>query len=407
MNILQINTHDNIGGAAKVAYRLKDGLKKKGHKTWMLVGNVNSKSPDVKHIHWNKYIQVGFSIISTTILRPDMIFRNSFQIKNRTDVANVDIIHLHNLHGGYFNHLALPELTKLKPTVYTLHDMWALTGHCAHSFDCDKWQTGCGNCPYLNVYPKLWYDVTNKLWKIKKDIYKKSDFVVVTPSRWLKNKVENSIMSDKEIHLIYNGIDHEIFRPMNKTNVKKKLNLPLDKTILMFGAQNGIKNLWKGGDYLLKALEQIDDENVFFLNIGSAEDLDEKMKISIEWASIPYIDNEKTMAEYYAASDLFLYPSLADNCPLVVLESMACGTPVIAFETGGIPELITNMRSGYIARYKDVDDFVKGIKLFLNDINLRTKAGLSARKDVENHFTLEKMVTLYDELYHTLAPEQK
>ena len=113
------------------------------------------------------------------------------------------------------------------------------------------------------------------------------------------------------------------------------------------------------------------------------------------------------MAEYYAASDLFLYPSLADNCPLVVLESMASGTPVIAFETGGIPELITNMRSGYIARYKNVDDFVKGISLFLNDVDLRAKAGLSARKDVEKHFTLDKMVTLYDELYHTLVPEQK
>ncbi|MCK5345273.1 MAG: glycosyltransferase, partial [Candidatus Heimdallarchaeota archaeon] len=331
----------------------------------------------------------------------------TFQIKNRKDVANADIIHLHNLHGGYFNPLALPDLTKLKPTVYTLHDMWSLTGHCAHSFDCDKWQTGCGNCPYLNVYPKLWYDVTHKLWGIKKDIYKRSDLVVVTPSRWLKNKIEKSILSDKNVHLIYNGIDHEIFRPMNKTEVRKKLNLPLDKTILMFSAHYGIRNFWKGGDYLLKALEQIDDENIFFLNVGSSENLDKRIKSSIEWVSIPYIDNEITMAEYYAASDLFLYPSLADNCPLVVLESMACGTPVIAFETGGIPELITNMRSGYIARYKDVGDFVKGIKLFLNDMDLRTKAGLSARKDVETHFTLDKMVTLYEELYHTLVPEQE
>ena len=194
---------------------------------------------------------------------------------------------------------------------------------------------------------------------------------------------------------------------MDKTDVRKKLNLPLDKTILMFSAHKGLKNFWKGGDYLLKALEQIDDEKVFFLNIGSKENLDKRIKKSIEWVSIPYIDNETTMAEYYAASDLFLYPSLADNCPLVVLESMACGTPVIAFETGGIPELLTNMKTGYIARYKDVDDFVKGIKLFLNDLELRTKAGLSARKDVEMHFTLNKMVTLYEGLYHILIPEQK
>ena len=405
MNILHINTLDNTGGAAKVAYRLKDGLKKRGYTSWMLVGYKLGKNPDVKQITWNKYLQFGLNILSTIILRPYLIFRSTFQIKDRADVANSDIIHLHNLHTGYFNPLALPELTKLKPTVYTLHDMWALTGHCAHSFDCDKWQTGCGDCPYLKVYPALWYDVTHKLWEIKKDIYNRSDFIIVTPSRWLKNKIEKSILSDKKIYLIYNGIDPGIFHPMDKTEIRKKLNLPLDKTILMFSAHKGIKNFWKGGEYLLKALEQIDDENVFFLNIGSTENLDKRVKKSIEWVSIPYVDNEKTMAEYYAASDLFLYPSLADNCPLVVLESMACSTPVIAFDTGGIPELLTNMKTGYIARYKDVDDFVKGIKLFLNDVDLRAKAGFSARKDVEKHFTLDKMVMLYEELYNKLAPE--
>lgn len=407
MNILHINTLDNIGGAAKVAYRLKDNLKERGRHSWMLVGYKFSKSPDVKQIPRNKYLQFGLNILSTIILRPYLIFRSTFRIKDQTDVKNSDIIHLHNLHGGYFNPLALPELTKLKPTVYTLHDMWAFTGHCAHSFDCDKWQTGCGGCPYLKVYPALWYDITHKLWAIKKDVYKRSDFIIVTPSRWLKSKLEKSILSDKKVYLIYNGIDSKIFHPMDKTDVRKKLNLPLDKTILMFSAHKGIKNLWKGGDYLLKALEQIDDENVFFLNVGSSENLKTKVKKSIEWVSIPHVNSETTMAEYYAASDLFLYPSLADNCPLVVLESMACGTPIIAFETGGIPELMTNMRSGYIAQYKDVGDFVKGINLFLNDVDLRVKAGISARKDVEKHFTLDKMVTLYDELYHTLVPEQK
>jgi len=407
MNILHINTLDNTGGAAKVAYRLKDGLKKRGHQSWMLVGYKFTKSIDVKQIPRNKHLQFGLNILSTAILRPYLIFRSTFRIKNRTDVANSDIIHLHNLHTGYFNPLALPELTKLKPTVYTLHDMWAFTGHCAHSFDCDKWQTGCGDCPYLKVYPALWYDVTHKLWEIKKGIYKRSQFVIVVPSKWMKSKVEKSILSDKKVYLIYNGIDTKIFRPMNKTDIRKKLNLPLDKTILMFSAHKGTKNVWHGGDYLLKALEQIDDENVFFLDIGSKENLDKRVKKTIQWASIKYINNETTMAEYYAAADLFLYPSLADNCPLVVLESMACGTPVITFETGGIPELITNMRSGYIARYKDVDDFVKGINLYLNDADLRTKAGLSARRAVEEHFTIEKMLDLYEELYYTLVPENE
>jgi glycosyltransferase involved in cell wall biosynthesis len=405
MNILHINTLDSIGGAAKVAYRLKNNLKERGHNSWMLVGYKFSKSPDVKQIPRNKYLQFGLNILSTIILRPYLIFRSTFRIKDQTFFQNSDIIHLHNLHGGYFNPLALPELTRLKSTIYTLHDMYALTGHCAHPFDCNKWQTGCGKCPYLRVYPSLWYDITHSLWNLKKDIYKRSNFVIVVPSKWMKNKVSKSIMSDKKTYLIYNGIDTKIFHPMNKNNARKILNLPINKTILMFSAHKGIKNFWHGGDYLLKALEQIDDENILFLNIGSTENLDKRIKKSIEWKSIPHVKNETTMAEYYAASDLFVYPSIADSSSLVVVESMACGTPVIAFETGGIPELLTNMRTGYIARYKDVDDFVKGIKLFLNDADLREKAGLSARKDVEEHFTLDKMVTLYEELYHKLATE--
>ncbi|KKG07378.1 glycosyltransferase family 4 protein [Methanosarcina sp. 2.H.A.1B.4] len=402
MYIVHINTLESAGGAAKLAYRLKDCLNERGHKSWMLVGNKQSKNPSVKQLSRNKYFQLGTSILSKAILLPDLIFLSSFRIKNRSDVLNTDIINLHNLHGGYFNLLALPKLTKLKPTVYTLHDMWALTGHCAHSFSCEKWQTGCGNCPDLKIYPSLRYDRTNWLWSLKKGIFKKSEFTVVTPSKWLKNKVEKSILGDKKVYLIYNGIDHRIFHPMNKRDVRKKLNLPLDKTILMFSAHYGIKNYWKGGDYLLEALRKLNRENLVFLNVGSSGKPDKKIKNSIEWISIPYVEDETTMAEYYAASDLFLYPSLADNCPLVVLEAMASETPVIAFETGGIPELVTHMDTGYIAKYKNIDDFLNGINLFLDDGDLRKKAGSSARMTVEGHFTLDKMVDLYEQLYHSL-----
>jgi glycosyltransferase involved in cell wall biosynthesis len=402
LNILQINTLDNVGGAAKVAYRLKDGYKRKEHKSWMLVGTKLSSDPDVKQIpSTNKYLRFGLNYLAYGTQLQYLDYLNSFQIRNRNDFANADIVNLHNLHGSYFNPFALPGLTKTKPVVYTLHDMWSFTGHCAHSFDCEKWQTGCGNCPYLSIYPTLRCDTTKILWKIKKLVYKKSDFVVVTPSIWLRDKVKKSMLYDKEVRLIYNGVDETVFHPMDKIEVRKKLRLPEDKTIITFSAHGGVSSSWRSSKDLFEALRIIEDENdnIMFLNIGSSERLDEKIRGDIEWLSIPHIYEEAKMAEYFAASDLLLYPTLADNCPLVVLEAMACGTPVIAFNTGGVPELVDHMKTGYVAEYKNSADLANGVELFLSDDDFRENTGILAREKVEDKFTLDQQVENYLKLY--------
>jgi glycosyltransferase involved in cell wall biosynthesis len=403
LNILQINTVDNVGGAAKVAYRLKGGFKRKEHKSWMLVGTKLSSDSDVKQIPaTNKYLRFGLNHLAYGTQLQYLDYLNSFQIKNRKDFLNADIVNLHNLHGSYFNPFALPGLTKTKPVVYTLHDMWSFTGHCAHSFDCDKWQTRCGNCPYLSIYPTLRRDTTKILWKIKKWIYKKSNFVIVTPSMWLRDKVKKSMLYDKEVRLIYNGVDETIFHPMDKTEVRKKLGLPEDKTIITFSAHGGISSSWRSSNDIFEALRIIEHRNIMFLNLGSSEKLDEKIRGDIEWLSIPHIYDEAKMAEYFAASDILLYPTLADNCPLVVLEAMACGTPVIAFNTGGVPELVDHMKTGYVAEYKNPADLADGVELFLSDEVLREKAGILARKKVEDNFTLDKMVESYLDLYYSM-----
>jgi len=410
LNILQINTLDGIGGAAKVASQLKEGLKRKGHKSGMLVGNKKTTDPDIKQIPTtnitNKYIRFGLNYFTNKTVNKFQLqymdFLNSFSIKNRKDFAKVDIVNLHNLHGNYFNPLALPSLTKIKPVVYTLHDMWSFTGHCAHSFDCEKWQTGCGNCPYLSVYPALERDSTRMLWKIKNWIYKRSNLGIVTPSKWLRDKVKESMLSDKEVKVIYNGIDEKIFHPMDKTEIRKKLKLPENKIIITFSAHGGVSSCWRSSEHLFEALGRVEHEKIMFLNIGSQEKLDEKIKKDIEWLSVPHIYKEAKMAEYFAASDIFLYPTLADNCPLVVLEAMACGTPVISFNTGGVPELVDHMKTGYIAEYKNSEDLTKGLNLFLSDDNLRENAGILARKKVEDKFTLDKMIDAYIKLYYSM-----
>lgn len=398
--VLHINTLDSVGGAARVAYDLNRSLLKRNIHSVILADRVFSEDDNIEVLlRDNSYRQ---KLLWNTQQRNgwlDFFHLSSFTVTSLESFKNADILHLHNLHGDYFSLFALPELTALKPTVWTLHDMQSFTGHCAHSLDCPRWETGCGSCPDLNVYPCISKDTTGFLWDTKKEIYDHSHLTIVCPSRWLKEKVEKSILKNKDIRLIYNGINEKVFKDIDKISARKQLGLPEEKSILLFSAHGGTENSWKGGRYLVNLCEHLNHrEDVFFLNVGGSK----KEYKDNNWLNVPYVTNEEEMALYYSAADLFIYPSLADNCPLVVLESLSCGTPVIAFRTGGIPELVRHLETGYIAEYKNEQDFLRGVTLFLDNPTLRNKAAAEGRSDVINNFTVNKMTESYVDLYHEL-----
>jgi len=407
-NVLHINTWAGRGGAAKCAY---------DHLCVSLRASANYDSNILVKESFVSGEDNGCSIIENyqTEEQLDLIMGEkelgwldfcklaSFDIKNSNIFKDSDILHLHNLHGWYFSPFALPELTSLKPTVWTLHDEHSFTGHCAFTYQCEKWRSSCKNCPNLDTYPRLGVDSAEFLRKTKKIIYDYSSFVVVCPSLWLKNRAEKSILKNKDIRHIPNGVDINIFNLKNKLEMRKKLNLPLDKKILLFSSDFGTDNPYKGGEYIKQTYEILKNrEDLFFLIIGgdSTELTDKNLK------KVEYLYNEKDLSEYYSASDLFIYPTLADNFPYVVLESMACGTPVVAFNTGGVPEQIQHCKTGYLAKYKDTLDFINGINLFINNEQLLFSAGIEANKFIEAHFTLElsinRYINLYEEIYSIL-----
>ena len=397
LKIAFLSTLDNKGGAALVAFRLHREYKRQGHGSVMLVGNRLSDDKNVISIRDERDNHFG-----GTCRISGLQYRNylsSFDLPLREEFQAADVLHCHNLHGDYFNYYALPGLTRLKPSVWTLHDMQAITGHCAFSLDCGRWETGCGDCPLLEAYPRLEKDTTAMLWQEKKDIYSRSDIDIVVPSRWLFDIVKRSILSEKKVHLIYNGIDTSVFRPVDKKEARKKLKIPPEKKVLITSSAGGTKNPQKGGRFLLDALGKIGHrKDIVVVSVGDS-DYDPGIE-GIEWISTGHIFDEKEVALWYSAADLFLYPSLADNCPLAIIEAMACELPVITFRTGGIPELVRHMETGFVADYKDTGQFVKGIEIFLDDGGLREAAGREARKDVERSFTLEKMAQAYLELYY-------
>ncbi len=398
--ILHVNTTDLGGGAAKIAWQLNELFRSESTDSILLVKEKKSKSDHVFEIpRIYPSLQEALDKYSEKKGLIDIYQLSSVKILETENFKQSDIVHFHNLHGYYFTPFLIPEIARRKRIIWTLHDMQSFTGHCAYSFDCTKWLEGCIICPYLSIYPELKTQNSNYLWTLKKQIYEASEIDIVCPSKWLYNLAKGSILKSQRIHLIYNGIDTTIFKPTNKEEARKKLNLPVDKKILLFSANFGIENSFKGGKYILEVCKHYKKRtDLLFVNIG-AETFSENGNI----LNIEYINNQSDVALYYSASDLFVYPSLADNCPLVVLESLACGTPVISFDTGGIPELIEHLQSGYVAQYKDTWDFIHGIELFLNNSKLYESAVKYGIKTVNDSFTIEKMVENYMKLYKSIA----
>jgi len=394
-NILFINTLDTKGGAAKIANQLHHAFKTKEISSVFFAKKkfTNDESIDLIYRE-NKELFLQYS---KQFKLPNIYNLSSLEIIKKTGLLNADIVHFHNLQDETLNPFLIPEITNRKHTIWTLHDMYSFTGNCSYSLDCEKWLDECGCCPLIkNPHEK---DQTHYLWDLKKQIYNKSKLTIVCPSQWLKEKVEKSILKYFPIHLIYNGVDTTIFYPRNKEESRKVLNLPLNKKILLFTADTAIKNPWKGGEIIQETYKQLSNQREFvFVNIGGNTKIH-----SDNWIEIPYVSDENVLAQYYSAADLFIYPSLADNCPLVVLESLACGTPIVSFNTGGIPELIQHNKNGYIAEYNNTYDFIKGIEYLCHNPKLIEEFSKNAVNSINENFTVDLMVGQYLKLYNSFV----
>lgn len=410
MNILFINTVDTKGGAARVAYSLKTEMNKLGHSASMFVKIKYSPDPDVFVIGKPGWLSLFIKKITGKdiggylnkqlhrILATDIDFFSSDSILQSEEFKKADIIHCHNLHGNYFKLKTLEKMSMLKPVMWTFHDMWPITPHCAHAYDCLV-KDGFFGCPSLKEYQELMWHNESYLKNKKKKIYDKSDFSIVTPSIWIKNKVEQTILKDKELSLIYNGVDTSEFKRYDKKWSRCELNLPINKKIILFISIG--KNISaKGWDHALKLISSFKDKpDTVFVCIGSGK----RYAGNISFSNVifaDYVASKNIMAKYYSAADVFLFPSPAENFPLTVLEAMSCGLPVVSFDIGGVKEALTHMRNGYVAKYSDSEDLTKGVKsmLSLDKDELETMSRDSMEK-VRIFFSEEKMIKNHERLY--------
>ena len=270
--VLQINTTDSGGGAARIMEELFFGLRQNGINTRYLGKRSKIKDPyasvmeqeltDKQKRLFAYQKKSGYQDIF------DYSFKNIF---DHPFYKGSNIVHLHNLHSDYFSLFVLPRISNEKKVVWTLHDAQAMTGHCGHPFDCNKWMSGCGKCPYLDTYPLVKKDRTKEMMMIKTEIYDKCRFLIVCPSKYLLSMASKGILNRFKTELIYNGIDTNIYYPQDRIKSRIELGLPVNKRIIMFAADNGMKNEWKGGLFIYNLYKQYINNgihDILFLNVG-------------------------------------------------------------------------------------------------------------------------------------------
>lgn len=405
MNILHINQSDLVGGAAIASYRLHNALIEAGVQSTLLVGKKHSNSHLVDTVYRRTLIE---KILRKGLFKPlglnyiDLIA--SFDIPQHLFYQQASVLNFHNLHTGYFNYLAVSALTRHKPAVFTLHDMWSFTGHCAYSLDCDRWEYGCGKCPHPNIYPEIRMDNTRVEWKLKQWIYQHADLTIVTPSTWLTDLVKQSMLKHLPLHHIPNGIDIHLYQPLDRSNCRLQLGIPDNKKVLMFGAEI-ITDARKGSDLLHQALQRLPDSlkrDTVLLTLGKgSETLAEA--VGIATVNLGYVSDEQRKAVAYSAADLFVFPTRNDNLPLMLQESMACGTPMVSFRVGGVPDLVRPGITGYLAQPEDVNDMTDGIVQLLEDDQLRKTMSSYCREIAVEEYSLALQVSRYMQLYEKLA----
>ena len=403
LSIIHINTTDITGGAAKVACSLSEMQQRAGHNSKMIVSEQPGTIRD--SITFPPDAHPSLQALCQNEGQLYYEFQGSHKLVNEPLVQSADILHLHNLHGHYFNPFSVSSLSHLKPTIWTLHDMQSLTGHCAHSFECNKWMDSCGECPDIKIYPEIMKDSSAQLLRDKKLIYDHSYLRVVVPSQWLKGKVERSVLRGHPVELIPNGIDTDIFKPFDREEARRKFGIP--SGVLAIGAVShggSLNNPWKGGEYTRAALEALRKKlpECVFVNIGSSYETDDPKIINI-----PHILDETQLAMAYSALDIFLYTPKADNCPLVILEALSCGIPIATFDTGGIPELVRDGLDGCVTKFGDIHAMVHALERLASDDELKARYSSSSRERALSEFDHNIVADRYEKIYLQCQQEDR
>jgi glycosyltransferase involved in cell wall biosynthesis len=402
LSVLQVSTADRGGGAEAVALALHRAYRARGVEAALAVGFRRTDGDGVVEIaeprpRAQRALRDPGVVADLLRGREDFRFPQSRRVLELAP-GRPDVLHVHNLHGGYFDLRALPRLAASVPTVVTMHDEWLFTGHCAYTLGCERWLAACGACPHLDVYPALRVDGTAGNLRRKAELYARSRLHVAAPSAWLLARAKRSVLRAGIVsaRVIRNGVDLDVFSPGPKEEARARLGLPRQARIVLYAAQGARTNPYKDFGTLRTALGRLRTP-ALALTLG-AEAPVERVG-SVELRSVGFADPH-AVAAYLRAADLYVLATRADNHPLTVLEALACGTPVVASRVGGIPEQLTE-ETGVLVEPGDPPALAAAIDELLGDGDRRARMAAAATAGREG-LSLERQVDAYLDLYREL-----
>ncbi len=409
VKILHVNYNDSGGGSAKSVYRLHQTLLAEGVDSQLLVSQKQRREKNISGAaNWpanllRRVRLAGDKIPLLTYRKRDTISfstqRWPNKIGRRIRSFKADLVNLHWVGHGMLPIESLDELSS--PLVWTLHDMWPISGGCHVHLDCLNYRYSCGRCPQLGS--KTDHDLSNKIWLKKQKAWRKIPLTLVAPSRWMAELAsESELLPMAKIEMIPHGVDTQIFRPLDKGAARESLALPQDKQIILFGAAGAGRH--KGFALLKEAAISLSPEikSKLELIIFGPQKPGLTQQFGFPVRSVGPIDDENKLAQFYAAADITAVPSLQESFGLIAAESLACGSPVVAFATSGLLDIVDHEQNGYLAQPFEIADLAHGITWLLQDQTRRASLATRGREKVERDFDLNlqaaRYLALYDEL---------
>ncbi len=415
VKIVHVNTFDTLGGAARSAYRLHQGLRAMGEDSTMFVRQADSDDPNVTEMRSSRRILDrvrrrirkewiardfrGYRSTRPPGLEPFHDSRSVVWFDFLRDLPKCDILNLHWVANSFLDYESffakMPTATRV---VWTLHDMNAFTGGCHYDAGCRRFADCCGRCPQLGSNdPK---DLSHRIWERKAKAFSRLDSArlqFVTPSRWLAEEIRRSPLAGRfPVSVIPYGLDLHDFAPRDRAACRDILGLPPDVKVLLFVA-DGLDNSRKGFALLTAALAALPrDVPIAILSVGRNKP---DVAIDMPWTHVGEVKNDYHLSVVYSAADIFIIPSLEDNLPNTVLEAMACGTPVLGFAAGGVPDMVRPGVTGMLVPPADVEALGSAIMQLLRDPEHLGEMGLNCRRVATEEYSLDLQASRYSQLY--------